>query len=260
MLERKPLFDNVIELNFQAGHVLGCNVYLVFDGAEWLLVDVGYEETVPELIELIRQLDFPFARCQTIVVTHSDVDHSQGLAKATQFLKTSVTAHTLAVPILEEGDRIRTMAEVRAQGIDLEMPPVKVDHPVDEGGRISVGRLELEVWHSPGHTQNHLSLRLGSLLFSGDTLYRDGCVGAIDGQHGSNIVDFMQSLQRMKDSDVEWLLPAHGPPFRKNDDLIDQAIGRLNRYQHMSDFGMCAVDWPLMDEWEQEVADGKLPE
>ena len=28
---------------------------------------------------------------------------------------------------------------------------------------------------------------------------------------------------------------------------------------HMADFGTCAVDWPLMDEWEQEIAEGKLP-
>ena len=58
MLERKLLFPNVIELNFQAGHVIGCNVYLVFDADEWVLIDVGYEESVEELIELIRELDF----------------------------------------------------------------------------------------------------------------------------------------------------------------------------------------------------------
>ena len=42
MLDRKPIFPNVIELNFQAGHVIGCNVYLVFDQDEWILIDIGY--------------------------------------------------------------------------------------------------------------------------------------------------------------------------------------------------------------------------
>lgn len=259
MIERKPLFDNVIELGFQAGRVFGCNVYLVYDGTDWMLVDIGYEENVDELIELIRQLDFPLARCRTIVATHTDVDHSQGLAKTKSVLKTSVTAHRLAVAVLAEGDRIRTMAEVKAHGIDLEMPPVTVDNPVDEGSRISVGNLKLEVWHSPGHTDNQVNLRMGDLLFSGDTIYRDGCVGAIDSQHGSNIGSFMQTLRRIHDCDAKWLLPAHGPPFRKDNGLIQQAIDRLDRYQHMADFGMCAVDWPLMDEWEQEVSQGKRP-
>src|SRR4051794_31457049 len=40
MLARKPIFPNVVEMNFQAGEVLGCCVYLVFDGSDWLLIDI----------------------------------------------------------------------------------------------------------------------------------------------------------------------------------------------------------------------------
>ena len=82
----------------------------------------------------------------------------------------------------------------------------------------------------------------------------------IDAHHGSNIPDFIKSLQRIRNSDVEWLLPSHGPIFRKDNDLLDSTISRLEGYQHMADFGTCAVDWPLMDEWEDELASGKFPE
>ena len=61
MLNRKTIFPGIIELNFQAGEVLGCNVYLVFSDNEWVLVDIGYEETVNDFIEIIRQLDFPLS-------------------------------------------------------------------------------------------------------------------------------------------------------------------------------------------------------
>ncbi|MDP6447901.1 MAG: MBL fold metallo-hydrolase, partial [Pirellulaceae bacterium] len=57
-----------------------------------------------------------------------------------------------------------------------------------------------------------------------------------------------------------WLLPSHGPIFRKDDQLINRTIARLDSYLHMADFGTCAIDWPLMDEWEREIADGKLPD
>jgi len=120
--------------------------------------------------------------------------------------------------------------------------------------------LNLEVWHTPGHTDGQLSFRLGDLLFSGDNLFRDGCVGAIDAHHGSSIPDFIKSLERIKASNVKWLLPSHGPAFRKDDALIDRTLKRLESYLHMADFGTCAVDWPLMDEWEQELVEGKLPE
>lgn len=259
MLKRKLLFPNVIEVNHQAGHVIGCNVYIVFDGPDWLLIDVGYEETVDEIIELIRQLDFPLSRCQMVIATHADADHIQGLSKIKQLLKTTVTAHPLAVHSLESGDKLKTFAEIAAQGIHLEMPPVKVDKVVDEGDVIRLGNLELHVWHTPGHTDSQLSFRMGPILFSGDNIYRDGCVGAIDAHHGSHLPDFIRSLRRIAGSDVEWLLPSHGPIFRKDAQLLAATIARLEGYQHMADFGTCAVDWPLMDEWEGELAAGKPP-
>lgn len=260
MLQRKAVFPHVIEMNVQAGERLGCNVYLVFDGPEWLLIDVGFDETVDEIVELIRQLDFPLSSCKTLIATHADVDHIQGLAKMNQLLKTKVTGHHLAAEALATGDKIKTFAEITAQDIHLEMPPVKLDTLVDEGDTIRVGKQALEVWHTPGHTDSQLSFRLGNLLFSGDNIYRDGCVGAIDAHHGSDIPAFIKSLRRIRASDVEWLLPSHGPIFRKNDALLDRAIARLEGYLHMADFGTCAVDWPLMDEWDQELAAGKMPQ
>jgi len=259
MLGRKPIFPHVIEMNYQAGQVIGCNVYLVFDETEWILIDIGYEDTVDEIIELIRQLDFPLSNCKTLVATHADVDHIQGLAKAKQLLRTTVTSHALTAESLKRGDKLKTFAAIEAQKIDMAMPPVEVEHLVDDGDTIEVGKLQLEVWLTPGHTDSQLSFRWGNLLFSGDNIYRDGCVGAIDAHHGSDLVAFIASLQRIRDSDVEWLLPSHGPIFRKDDELLDRTIARLQQYSHMADFGTCAADWPLMDEWERELAAGELP-
>ncbi|MEW4454090.1 MBL fold metallo-hydrolase [Bremerella sp. JC817] len=260
MLARKEIFPNVIELNFQAGELLGCNVYLVYEGNEWILIDIGFDETVEDYIEVIRNMDFPLANCKTLVATHADVDHIQGLAKAKQLLSTTVTSHPLAVKALEAGDKLQTFAEIELQDIHLDMPPVKIEHQVKEGDILTVGKLELEVWHTPGHTNSQLSFRMGDLLFSGDNIYRDGCVGAIDAHHGSDIVAFIKSLERIRDSDVKWLLPSHGPIFRKDNAQIEQTLDRLKSYLHMADFGTCAIDWPLMDEWEEEILKGKLPQ
>ncbi len=260
MLERKPIFPNVIELNLQAGHVIGCNVYLVFDEDEWILIDIGYEESVEEIIELVRELDFPLSKCKTLVATHADVDHGQGLALAKQILKTTVSGHPRAAKLLASGDKLQTFAEIEAQNIRLEMPPVEVDTLIDEGAVIEVGRLKLEVWSTPGHTDSQLAFRMGELLFSGDNIFRDGCVGAIDAHHGSDIPAFIRSLQRIRNSDVKWLLPSHGPIFRKENTLLDRTIERLQSYLHMADFGTCAIDWPLMDQWEDEIAEGKMPQ
>jgi glyoxylase-like metal-dependent hydrolase (beta-lactamase superfamily II) len=259
MISRTPLFPHVIELNHQARRRMSCAVYLVYDDSEWALMDIGYEDAVDDCVELIRQLDFPFSKCKTLIASHADVDHVQGFAKVKQIFKTTVTAHPLAADLLEAGDRFATFAQILPQGIDMPMPAVAVEHRVNDGDVIKIGKLELEVWHTPGHTEGQLSFRLGDLLFSGDNLFRDGCVGVIDAHHGSSIPHFIQSLQRIKASDVKWLLPSHGPAFRKDDALIDRTLARLETYLHMADFGTCAVDWPLMDEWEEELVEGRKP-
>ena len=100
---------------------------------------------------------------------------------------------------------------------------------------------------------------MGNLLLSGDNIYRDGCVGAIDAHHGSDLVQFIASLERIRDSDVEWLLPSHGPIFKKDAQQLEATLQRLRGYLHMADFGTCALDWPLMDDWERELADGQMP-
>ena len=260
MLERRELFPHVIELNFQARRRLGCCVYLIHSGSEWMLLDIGYQDTVDELVDMIRQMDFPLANCRYLVATHADADHVQGLQRAKELLPGSkLVAHTAAKKILESGDRIASFAEIPAQDISIEMPEFSIDRTIREGDVLELGSLKLEVWDTPGHAVGQLSFRLGKLLFSGDNIFRDGCVGSIDAHHGSDLPSFIDSLKRIQSSSVEWLLPSHGPAFRNERKLLQSAIDRLDRYQHMADFGTCAVDWPLLDEWEAELARGQLP-
>lgn len=223
------------------------------------MIDIGYEDDVDEIIEVIREIDFPFSKCKTLIATHADVDHIQGLAKTKQILRTTVSAHSLAAEPLRTGDRIKTFAHIEAQGIDMSMPPVEVEELIDDGDIIKVGGLELEVWLTPGHTDSQLSFRMGDYLFSGDNIYQDGCIGAIDAHHGSDLQAFIKSLQRIRDCDAKWLLPSHGPVFRKDDKLIEAAIKRVTGYLHMADFGTCAIDWPMMNQYEKDIAAGKMP-
>jgi glyoxylase-like metal-dependent hydrolase (beta-lactamase superfamily II) len=259
MTPRKYLFPRVIEMNYQAGRRLGVNLYLIDGGSEWLLIDIGYLDTVDEVIDLIRGMDFSLSACKMIVATHADADHIQGLAHARELLKTEVAAHPLSVEPLETGDEILTYATIKAQNFEIPMPRCKVDREINEGDILTVGDQKLTVWHTPGHTAGQISLKMGNLLFSGDNIYKDSCVGVIDAHHGSNIPEFLESLTRIRQDDAEFLLPSHGPVFRKDNKIVQKAIDRLTQYQYMADFGTCAVAWPLLDEWEKDVSAGRLP-
>jgi glyoxylase-like metal-dependent hydrolase (beta-lactamase superfamily II) len=260
MRERKYLFPHVIEMNYQAGRRLGVNVYLIDGGNEFLLIDIGYLDTVDEIVELVRQMDFNLSTCKMIIATHADVDHIQGIARAKELFKTKVAAHPLSVAPLESGDEVMTYACIKAQGIDMPMPPCRIDLVLNEGDVIRVGKLQLTTWHTPGHTAGQLSFKMGDLLFSGDNIYKDSCVGVIDAHHGSNIPDFLESLERIIRDDSKFLLPSHGPVFQRDNRILQQAVDRLTKYQYMADFGTCAIAWPLLDEWEADVSAGRMPD
>src|SRR5207244_1021119 len=125
MLARKYLFPHVIEMNYQAGRRLGVNVYLIDGGSEFLLIDIGYLDTVDEIIELIRQMDFNLSTCKMLIATHADADHVQGMDHARDLLKAVVAGHPASVEPLETGDTIMTYASIKAQGIEIPMPPCK---------------------------------------------------------------------------------------------------------------------------------------
>lgn len=257
MLPRREVFPHVIEMNYQARQRMGCSVYLVHDAGEWLLIDIGFEDTAEEIVDMIRQMDFSLAKCKYLVATHADVDHIQGLKRAKELLPSAVTVgHPECQQLLAAADRIVTYAEIAAQGISIDLPQIKIEQTINEGDTLKIGGLTIDIWNTPGHTASQLSFRLGDLLFSGDNIYRDGCVGNIDAHHGSDIPAFIKSLERIRDSDVKWLLPSHGPIFRKNSAQLQKTIDRLTEYQHMADFGTCAVDWPLLDEWDEELVRG----
>lgn len=257
MAARNEVFPNVIEMNYQARRRLGCCVYLVFDGNDWCLIDVGYEDTLEDIVNLIREMDFPLSGCKYLIATHADVDHVQALKRAKEIMpQAQVVGHPHAARLLAAGERIETYAEISAQGISIPLPAITFDGEINEGDTLQIGNLSLDVWHTPGHAPAQLSFRLRNLLFSGDNIYRDGGVGNIDAHHGSDLPAFLKSLTRIRESNVEWLLPSHGPIFRKDNALIDATIARLEGYQHLADFGTCAVDWPLLDEWDDELERG----
>ncbi len=259
MVERKYLFPGVIELNLQAARSFGVNIYLIDGGTEWALIDIGQEDTLDEVIELVRKLDFQLSKCKLLIASHADVDHVQALAKARERLKAKTAAHPQAAVALETGNAVETYASITAQKINIEMPPCKIDVKLKEGDEIKIGKRKLKVWYTPGHTPGQLSFKLDNLLLSGDNIYKDGCVGAIDAHHGSSIPDYIKSLTRIRDDDAEFLLPSHGPVFRRDPKMLQKTIDRLTQYQYMADFGTCAVSWPLQVQHEKDIEAGRMP-
>ena len=53
--------------------------------------------------------------------------------------------------------------------------------------------------------------------------------------------------------------PHCGAHYVVEEHVVARFDDRLDGYLHMADFGTCAVDWPLMDEFDRELSEGKMP-
>lgn len=82
---------------------------------------------------------------------------------------------------------------------------------VSDGSKIHFGNLTIEVLHTPGHSPGSICLKIGAVLFSGDTLFYSG-VGRTDNTGGS-YVRLIASLRHklMLLPDDTHVLPGHGP-------------------------------------------------
>lgn len=79
---------------------------------------------------------------------------------------------------------------------------------VESGDKLSVGEVEVEFLHTPGHTPGSQCFRIKDTLVSGDTLFINGC-GRVD-LPGSNSEDMYRSLKKLADLPEETLLlPGH---------------------------------------------------
>jgi glyoxylase-like metal-dependent hydrolase (beta-lactamase superfamily II) len=86
-----------------------------------------------------------------------------------------------------------------------------------DGQILTVSGHELEVLHTPGHTQGSISLRYGRRLFSGDHVLPTITpnIGAGELRRGGMMRRFLDSLDRVAllQSDDIIVLPGHGKPF-----------------------------------------------
>ena len=192
-----------------------CNVYLI-DGE--LLIDAGTGFHFAEMKSQIEGLCDPH-NIKTLVNTHCHFDHTGGSKKFRDWLKLHVAIHTADKKALETGNG--TVAELFGQQARI----MTLDKALRTGSTVSTKNFSFEVLHTPGHTPGSICLyeKEKKILISGDTLF-DNAVGRTD-LPGGDRAQLVESLRRLSQLQVEYLLPGHGSPKKGGIDfLIKQMI------------------------------------
>ena len=170
-----------------------CNSYLIDN----IIVDTGTGQNQKYLHSKLESINYNPKDIEMIVNTHSHFDHVGGNYL---FPDAKIAIHQDdAIDVEDENNPLT--AAIFGKSIKRH----DVDVKLKEGDKIG----DFEVIHTPGHTAGGICLWNGDILISGDTVFSDGGFGRLD--IGGNHDDMEKSLKRLKEFDVTYLLPGHGP-------------------------------------------------
>jgi hydroxyacylglutathione hydrolase len=156
---------------------------------------------------IVRRIDEKGYHLKYIVNTHFHPDHVGGNARMKELTGARIVMHKLDVPYSQ---RPEAQATARQMGFEPSPP---VDIMVEDGDRITVGDVSLEVLHTPGHSPGGMCILGEGNVFTGDTLFV-GAVGRTD-MPGASMSEFMKAIKEklltLPDDTVVWPGHNYGP-------------------------------------------------
>lgn len=147
-------------------------------------------ERADEVLAVVRKESL---QVEWILETHAHADH----LSAAPYLKAELGApvgigeHITAVQ--KEFGRIFNIAS------DLATDGRQFDRLLRDGDRLQVGELEIQVWHTPGHTPACLTYVVGDAAFVGDTLFMPDYGTARCDFPGGDAAVMYKSIRRILD-------------------------------------------------------------
>ncbi|MEM9608822.1 MAG: MBL fold metallo-hydrolase [Actinomycetota bacterium] len=173
-------------------------VYLIGDrqSGEAVVVDPAY---APE--ELVEIAGADGMRLVGALATHYHPDHIGGsmMGHSIAGIEGLLEVEGMKIHVQEdEAEWVRKVTNVSANDLELH----------GAGDVVTVGEVDIELVHTPGHTPGSQCFLVDGMLVAGDTLFLDGC-GRTD-LPGSDVEQMYDSLQRLASlPDDTILFPGH---------------------------------------------------
>ena len=179
-----------------------CYVIWCQETKEALAIDpAGNEEQLADKIKEDR------LTLKYIVNTHGHGDHTSGNRRLKEITGAKIVMHEADDKLFRSPEAIE---KYKKMGLEASPP---ADMTVDHGDTITIGNVELQVIHTPGHSPGGICLLCDGNLFSGDTLFVGG-IGRTD-LPGSDHRQFIQSLKErlltLPDNTIVWPGHHYGP-------------------------------------------------
>jgi glyoxylase-like metal-dependent hydrolase (beta-lactamase superfamily II) len=223
---------NVIALR-EPGHIQDVSSFLILGSERTLLFDTGMGiGNIHNLVEGLTELEV------VVLNSHSHFDH---IGDDWRFPAIHFFDDGYGVNVLTQGYSSWDLRFDRSQELfsrplppgftaeEYSIPPVKSERiiRVQDGHRFDLGNRQLRVIHTPGHSQDHISLldQENHVLFPGD-IFGEWMLGFFDERlpkfGKSNPKEYADSLDKLARlaPGLDYLYPSHGDPLADPGELI----------------------------------------
>jgi metallo-beta-lactamase class B len=189
--------------------------HLIDTGQGLILLDTAFPQTVYLLLESVRKLGFSPYEIHTIVHCHGHYDHFGGTRAIVELTGARTVLGRADVEILTHRPELSWAPEYGVEFYET----FRVDLPVNDGDGLSLGNTTIECVGIPGHTPGAMAYFF-NVEEEGQS-YRVGIHGGpglntltpeyLDkyALHYSRRADYMQSLERLKEREVDVFIGAH---------------------------------------------------
>ena len=159
---------------------IGTNCYLLEDEKAHVAAVIDPGDEAGRILQVIKDdgVDVKY-----ILLTHGHYDHTTAVPELHQALpQAEIYIHKADAN--GAGSRLFPLAG--------QIPDLKF---YDEGDALTLGELTIQVLHTPGHSKGSVTLKVGDVLFCGDTLFAGSC-GRTD-LAGGSYEEIMTSLKKL---------------------------------------------------------------
>jgi metallo-beta-lactamase class B len=198
--------------------VAGVSSFLITTPEGHILIDTGFELTVPRIKESVTKLGFRLEDVKIILSSHAHLDHVGGHALMKKLTGAKIMMSEADAALLANGG---TTDFTPYSTNMVSYAPARADRLLRDGDKVSLGATTLTCHLTPGHTKGCTTWTMDvtekdkvyHVLFFGSTTVLDG-VALVNNPKYPNIAeDYLSTYQKLKALPCDVFLAPHAGFF-----------------------------------------------
>ena len=202
--------------------------FLITTPAGDILLDGGFDETVPQIRDNVKRLGFDLREVKILLNSHAHFDHAGGLATLKSLTGAKLCVSRADAVLIENGGHRDYLFGDRRL-----FKPAKVDRLLDDGDTVELGGTVLTAHLTPGHTRGDTTWTMTvvdagkkyDVVFVGSTTINPGTKLVGNAAYPNIAADYAKAFRVLKSLHCDVFLAAHGSFFSLTDKMKKIANG-----------------------------------